>query len=73
MIDLHFKLPPSTAPDGNGVTQKKIFDDYIYLTQLQQSRCYETAITNWRRQKSTSAKTMGILYWQLNDVRRGAD
>lgn len=34
MIDLHFKLPPVTAADGNMTVQRKLFDDYLYLTQV---------------------------------------
>lgn len=37
--------------------------------QFQQSMCYEAAITNWRRLKAApDARTMGVLYWQLNDI-----
>ena len=38
------------------------------MTQLQQAITYETAIGLWRRLKGTAAHTMGVLYWQLNDV-----
>lgn len=38
------------------------------MTQLQQAITYETAIGLWRRLKGTAARTMGVLYWQLNDV-----
>ena len=34
-----------------------------------QSRCYETATAYWRRIKTDpDAETMGVLYWQLNDI-----
>jgi hypothetical protein len=37
--------------------------------QVTQARCYEAATAFWRRIKTDSdANTMGVLYWQLNDV-----
>ena len=71
MISRHFRVPPANASEAVGRSQAQVFDDYCYLTQLQQARCYTTAFGAWRRQMSTAATNMGILYWQLNDVWQG--
>lgn len=47
----HFDLPDN-------------FDDWLYLTQLNQARAVATGVEWWR---SRQPLCMGTLYWQLND------
>lgn len=55
-----------------GFNISKRIDSYLYLTQIQQGLCYQTAIRTWRRGKNADlGMTMGILYWQLNDIWQG--
>lgn len=42
----------------------KIFEDYIYLSQVCQLECIEDATMHWRRNKG---RCNGAIYWQLND------
>lgn len=46
------------------------FQDFIYLSQLQQGLIYRQAASVWRQQVAPN-NTMGFLYWQLNDVWAG--
>ncbi|SHE95392.1 beta-mannosidase [Kaistia soli DSM 19436] len=41
------------------------FEQFVFLSQLQQALAIETAVRYWRSLKPHS---MGALYWQLNDV-----
>ena len=41
------------------------FEDFVYLSQVQQGLAIETAVRHWRAQKP---RCMGALYWQLNDT-----
>ncbi|MEQ8701487.1 MAG: glycoside hydrolase family 2 protein [Bauldia litoralis] len=41
------------------------FENFVYLSQLQQALAIETAVRYWR---SLKPRCMGTLYWQLNDV-----
>ena len=68
LMKKHFIVPPSREK-----IDKKLFDQFIFISQVQQGRCYEESISKHRRSKHTSSKTMGTLYWQLNDVWQGID
>jgi beta-mannosidase len=68
----HFNLPVQC---NNEAGSQRYYDMYLYLVGLQQSRCYETAINRWRQLHGVNPEqnkfTMGILYWQLNDIWQG--
>jgi beta-mannosidase len=73
----HFDLP-NTCPLPQDKLSGRHFDMYLYLVTLQQGRCYETAVNRWRQIRGvpsasapTLGYTMGILYWQLNDIWQG--
>ena len=48
----HFRMPDS-------------FEEFTYLSQIQQGIAIKTAVEHWRRSKPY---TMGAIYWQLNDL-----
>ncbi|KAK9835150.1 hypothetical protein WJX81_001501 [Elliptochloris bilobata] len=67
-----FKVPDAKAATASNAAQAGAFERFIYLTQVTQSRCYQAAISYWRRIKTEpDARTMGVLYWQLNDIWQG--
>ncbi|SHH25367.1 beta-mannosidase [Cognatiyoonia sediminum] len=41
------------------------FEDFVYLSQVQQGVAIKTAVTHWR---SLKPRNMGTLIWQLNDT-----
>lgn len=63
---------PFHEQDEFGFDVAERIGSYLYLTQIQQGLCYQTAIRAWRRGKNLDlGMTMGILYWQLNDIWQG--
>ncbi|KFM71618.1 Beta-mannosidase, partial [Stegodyphus mimosarum] len=65
MIGEHFILPSKTC----GI---KGFKDVLYLSQITQAVAIKTETEKYRRSQSDvingEGKTMGALYWQLNDI-----
>jgi beta-mannosidase len=69
----HYQVPPPYAPPKSKPgAQKRLFEQFIYLTQVYQATAYDVASSYWRRIKTDpDAQTMGVLYWQLNDIWPG--
>jgi beta-mannosidase len=75
-VEKHFNLPSQCFYDNHeSKGTQRYYDMFLYLVGIQQSRCYETAINRWRQlhgvDDTNSRYTMGILYWQLNDIWQG--
>ncbi|KAF6261504.1 glycoside hydrolase superfamily [Scenedesmus sp. NREL 46B-D3] len=69
---LHFKLPQDWNPEDPQERMKR-FRSYLWIGHMQHARCYETSLNFWRRLRSHSTSlTMGVMYWQLNDIWQGA-
>ncbi|GFU32736.1 beta-mannosidase [Nephila pilipes] len=68
MIAKHFKLPVASC-------KIKGFKDFLYLSQIIQAVAVKTESEKYRRSQSEivngEGKTMGALYWQLNDIWPG--
>jgi beta-mannosidase len=60
-LDMHWAYPE----EGN-------FRGQLWLYQVVQAMCYKSETEHYRRGRGTPARTMGSLYWQLNDVWQGA-
>ena len=57
MMSRHFPVPGKSRP-GDADS----FEMYVWMTQVQQGRCYETAINQWRRLWSdATVRTAGVL------------
>lgn len=60
-LKMHFKMP-------NSSNSTKLFDDFIYLTQTVQTMCIKAESEHFRRLKAQRQMTMGLMFWQLNDI-----
>lgn len=66
--------PDSLESASPAVGQADEFARFTYLTQLQQLLIYQAAAQRWRRpavEDQNPYRTMGLLYWQLNDIWQG--
>jgi len=71
-INRHYRVPSQWSVEGDAEASLKLFKEFFWLTQAQQAACYSTALSTWRRMRSEQTSlTMGVLYWQLNDIWAG--
>lgn len=82
-VSTHYSLPvaacPSSSSSSSSSDEDRSWDSYLYLSTIQQGRCYATAITTWRSlhgvntaSTSSAAKNnMGALFWQMQGIWQG--
>ncbi len=58
-------MPASPRPCSAISASPTGFEDFVYLSQVQQGLAIKTAVDYWR---SLKPHCMGTLYWQLNDT-----
>ena len=67
-MEAHQKNPAGNAIILDYVSRRyrfpRDYDALAYLSQLNQAHCMKVAVEHWRR---SQPRTMGALYWQLND------
>lgn len=67
-LNVHETLYEILVETAGYIWQQGVYESRLVL-QVVQSRCYEAATAYWRRIKTDpEAMTMGVLYWQLNDI-----
>ncbi|KAF9952916.1 hypothetical protein BGZ70_000430 [Mortierella alpina] len=77
-IELQFQLPqavskyyhsdPEAVSSVDVCTREKLFDLFCYMTQCAQARSITGQTEHYIRHRSAASRTMGALYWQLNDI-----
>jgi len=69
VMDVHQKCCKGNAPIiamfGNYFRMPKTFENFLYLSQVQQAIAIKTGVEYWRTLRPVC---MGTLFWQLNDV-----
>ncbi|KAG9320205.1 hypothetical protein KVV02_005705 [Mortierella alpina] len=77
-IEFQFQLPhavskyyhsdPLIVLSIDACTRGKLFDLFCYMTQCVQARSITCQTEHYIRNRSSASRTMGALYWQLNDI-----
>jgi beta-mannosidase len=71
-IKRHYRVPERWLVRGDEEASLQLFRDWFWLSGHQQAACYRTGVGAWRRFRSEpNSLTMGVLYWQLNDIWAG--
>jgi beta-mannosidase len=67
-LSKYLNSDPETMPDVPAKTRERLFDTFCYLTQCVQARSITGQTEHYIRGRGEVYRTMGALYWQLNDI-----
>ena len=77
-IAMHYHLPQHSNKARCGTSDGfRAWRYYLYLSQVNQAYGYKTEVEHFRRLRTTCSEavpgcTMGMMYWQTNDIWPGA-